>query len=74
MSFGQHDYQHRFHKPAKGKARLLSLPSAPHYPYGEYNEYLYNSLLIDSFKRDADYHRLHRRLRSLAPSYAYNYN
>jgi hypothetical protein len=75
MSFGQHEYQHRFHKAVKGMAKP-QLPSKPQYPYGEYNDYLYNSLLIDSFKRDADYNRNHRRLRSIAPSYyhPYNYN
>lgn len=71
MSFGEKEYQHRFHNPLRGKARLTTLPTH-HYPYGEYNDYLYNSLLLDSYKRDADYHRVHRRMRSLHP-YAHGY-
>lgn len=64
MSFGEHEYQHRFHNPLRGKAKHVSLPKPYNpYSYGEYNEYLYNSLLLDTYKRDADYHRLHRRLR-----------
>jgi len=74
MSFGQHEYQHRFHKEVKGKGRLQTLPLTPYYPHGEYNDYLYNSLLIDSFKKDAEYQRAHRRLRSLAPYYPHHYS
>ena len=74
MSFGQHEYQHRFHKQVKGKARHSTQPVTPYAPYGEYSDYLYNSLLIDSFKKDAEYQRAHRRLRSLAPYYPHHYN
>lgn len=41
-------------------------PYYPPHPYGTYNEdyndYLYNSLLIDTFKRDADLLRKTRKI------------